>query len=1193
MMMIAPNFQVPDNTIINPQIQSNQSNLLNAPIRSYLSGGGLSANIYTDAFIADGNSTISILNTQGAAPVQYLYLSQTSSITSSVAVTPNGSSILVGTSNDKGLNIINTTTLQTMKTIPTPATTDESNITISPNGYYAYVSGSDSYNISVVSLLTYTVVKVLNVSYDPGKMVISPNGTMGFSFSKQGPNGITSTSLTEIKIVNNTIIRNVTDNFLNNPDAGAISPNGSLLLVGNTGNKTITAINISDGTFKNIDQVPTCVETNSIAFNLQGTEFYFIGKNPNVPLDSHGGATAEIYSTATFHLGCSINLTKTNSSSVNGMILIPSSNTLFVSVRNPDIIVEVAIKGSVGSVFLENMGNLTNPLTPGQITFFPTSFSRTFMVSETGLPYKSKWNIDLGGIDFSSNKTYANVTSYYGSQEYILSAPNYYLFHNSSGHLTVDFTSSFSFKAYYTLNFTESRNYAILTKNSTCEGSPVINTVNNTYLASLPTGYDSVSNAITPNGTLLVSLDCYNIPSLRIINMRTFQQIANISLPSEINPCFVSINPDGLYAYVGSISFNLSVISLKTFSIVKVLNVSFDPSHMAFLPNGTEGFITTGETYKCIGTPENFTIINTETNTVLKNVNNTNLNCSYDDAVSPNGTYLAFTDCHSINIFNTKTLNIVKSIRPNGYDFYSLKFSPNGSKLYVTSRYSCNYNFNEIWMSNFTLHTIFSSNNVGLYFAFNGNDSEVYFPGSGSVAEAYNINNFSKFTEINSYADGFSRILIPASSYYGSINFVENGLSSNTPWSLTLNGLKYNSTGSKITAYSFTGMQNYSINIPAGYMLSERSSGQIMVSYENTTINLSFNSPISFKETGLGANPIWYLEIKGYNTSKKITSNIYNTGLPFGEYEAIATSPNAQTYYLNFKFSTADQTVTIPFKAQYNFSISQSGLPNIVWYLNITNKTGMVSQISGIGFTLTAALINGSYNYTVSSSNKIYKPSVPYGNFTINGKSSTVREIFSQVIFNMTFTESGLPSGTAWSVTLNGTMKVSTTSTISYMETNGSYEYTIGSISGYTISKSSGTATVSGSNTTVPITFTAVKVTSKYTVTFTESGLPSGTAWYVNLSNGMKSGAITTSTYSFSVTNGSVTYTISGTSGYSANKTSGSITVNGSNISISVKFSKPSSPQTTSTTAIEEYSIIGAVVAVALIGAFIWKRRSP
>jgi DNA-binding beta-propeller fold protein YncE len=1109
-MMIVPNFQSSGNILNNSPTQVTPSNFLNAPVKSDISNSILSANINTDAFIADGNSTISILNTQGTAPVQYLFLGAKASISSSVAVTPNGSSILVGTSNDMGLNIINTTTLQTMKIIPTPATKDESNITISPNGYYAYVSGSDSYNISVVSLLTYTVLKVLNVSYDPGKMVISLNGTMGFSFSGKTPAGGTSETFTEINTTSNKVIANITNGNLNNPDTGAFSPNGTYLLIGNKGNCTISVAKFTPDGLDIYSHFNPGAKTQSIIFNLQGTEIYIGGKNP----ESHtnkGGAYVSVYNTKGFSYSYSINLTQTNSSSVVGMSLV-SISTLYVSIKNPNMIVKVGIGLSSLSTILCNDGNLTNPLTPGQITYFHTAFYISFKVFESGLAAKSNWNLLLGGVNYNSNKTYVNVTSYYGSQPYILSSPNYYLFHNSSGYLNVNFTSSFSFEAYYALNSNESRNYAILSENSTCTGSPVLSTVNNTYLASLPTGYKSLSNAITPNGTLLLSLDDYTIPSLRIINMHTFQQIANISLPNEINPCFVSINPDGLYAYVSAFSSNLSVISLETLSIVKVLNVSFAPSHMAFLPNGTEGFTTSVSNYNCKGTPKNFTVINTETNTVIKNVTNANLSNSGNDAVSPNGTYLVISNNHNVTIFNTKTLNIVKSVQINRYYIGTVKFSPNGSKLYVTSNYFGNVNFSEIWMSNFTLHTIFSSNNVGTHFAFNRNESEVYFPGSNSIAVAYNMDNFSKFTDIKAYSNGYSRIIIPASSYYGSVNFIENGLSANTPWSLTLNGLKYTSTCSKITAYSFTGIQNYSINIPTGYMLSERNSGQIMVSYENNTVNLTFIIPaITFKETGLGSNPIWYLEINGYNSSKEITSGIYNTGLLFGTYEAIASSPYAQTYYLNFTFSTTGQTFTIPFKAQYNFSVSQTGLSNVIWYLNITNKTGMVSQMSGTGLTLTSTLINGSYNYTVSSSNKIYKPSVYYGNFTINGSSYAIREVF------------------------------------------------------------------------IPQT---------YNVTFSETGLPSGIVWYVNLTNGMKSGPITFPTYTFLVTNGSVGYTISGTGGYSANKTSGSITVNGYNISISMKFSKPSS-SAPPTTQIEEYLIIGAVVAIALIGAFIWKRRSP
>ena len=156
---------------------------------------------------------------------------------------------------------------------------------------------------------------------------------------------------------------------------------------------------------------------------------------------------------------------------------------------------------------------------------------------------------------------------------------------------------------------------------------------------------------------------------------------------------------------------------------------------------------------------------------------------------------------------------------------------------------------------------------------------------------------------------------------------------------------------------------------------------------ENTTVKLTINPTITFEETGLGAQPGWYLTIEGYNTSNKITSGVYNMGLPFGSYEAIATSTYAQTYYLNFTFSTTGQTFNIPFKEEYNFSISQTGLSNVVWYVNVTNKTGIVSQLSGTGSTLTVNLINGSYNYTVASSNKIYKPSPYDTHFTISGSS--------------------------------------------------------------------------------------------------------------------------------------------------------------------------------------------------------------
>ncbi|MGC8688950.1 MAG: S53 family peptidase, partial [Thermoplasmata archaeon] len=90
-------------------------------------------------------------------------------------------------------------------------------------------------------------------------------------------------------------------------------------------------------------------------------------------------------------------------------------------------------------------------------------------------------------------------------------------------------------------------------------------------------------------------------------------------------------------------------------------------------------------------------------------------------------------------------------------------------------------------------------------------------------------------------------------------------------------------------------------------------------------------------------------------------------------------------------------------------------------------------------------------------------------NFTqiVKGSSST------PATYTVTFTESGLPSGTSWSVTLAGSTKSSTTNTITFSEPNGSYSFSVGAVTGYTASPSSGTITVNGANVNQAITFTA------------------------------------------------------------------------------------------------------------------------
>jgi parallel beta-helix repeat protein len=79
------------------------------------------------------------------------------------------------------------------------------------------------------------------------------------------------------------------------------------------------------------------------------------------------------------------------------------------------------------------------------------------------------------------------------------------------------------------------------------------------------------------------------------------------------------------------------------------------------------------------------------------------------------------------------------------------------------------------------------------------------------------------------------------------------------------------------------------------------------------------------------------------------------------------------------------------------------------------------------------------------------------------------------ILYSVTFTESGLPSGTSWNVTFNGTTSSSSSSTITFTGVNnGTYSYTVGSAAGYTASPSTGSVTVNGADVNQQITFTII-----------------------------------------------------------------------------------------------------------------------
>jgi thermopsin len=131
----------------------------------------------------------------------------------------------------------------------------------------------------------------------------------------------------------------------------------------------------------------------------------------------------------------------------------------------------------------------------------------------------------------------------------------------------------------------------------------------------------------------------------------------------------------------------------------------------------------------------------------------------------------------------------------------------------------------------------------------------------------------------------------------------------------------------------------------------------------------------------------------------------------------------------------------------------------------------MVNGFALSGNILGGAREGGNFWSTYGS------PSDPYGvlPFDAAGGISTGGDhhpLLSVILHRVTFTESGLPPGTPWSVNLNGVVESSHSATIVFYDPNGAYGYSVRAIAGFTATPSTGAVLVHGGPSGVGITWT-------------------------------------------------------------------------------------------------------------------------
>ncbi len=198
-----------------------------------------------------------------------------------------------------------------------------------------------------------------------------------------------------------------------------------------------------------------------------------------------------------------------------------------------------------------------------------------------------------------------------------------------------------------------------------------------------------------------------------------------------------------------------------------------------------------------------------------------------------------------------------------------------------------------------------------------------------------------------------------------------------------------------------------------------------------------------------------------------------------------------------------------------------------------------------------STVLEENYDQTGESAYGLNWSRQPDGNWTMR----YVPDDFDQGVvfyaapeYALTFEESGLAAGSAWSVSVNGTVGSSTTDLITSELGNGGYGYVVGHIDGFLITHGNGTATVAGAPQTIFVAFRP----EPYTVEFLEQGLPNGSTWYVDVDGSNLTSD--TSNITFSLLDGSYGFVDGGPSPYGASPGRGDLTVDFAGLTINVTF---------------------------------------
>jgi hypothetical protein len=364
---------------------------------------------------------------------------------------------------------------------------------------------------------------------------------------------------------------------------------------------------------------------------------------------------------------------------------------------------------------------------------------------------------------------------------------------------------------------------------------------------------------------------------------------------------------------------------------------------------------------------------------------------------------------------------------------------------------------------------------------------------------------------------------------------------------------------------------------------------------ENATFTWGY--AVTFNETGLPAGTSWSVAVRSHvdfngtilesnNSESSIANSLefqepngtfgFNIGSVAG-YRASLPASNLTGFLTNSSFTVAGGpsavwiqfTPTTPPAPRYAVDFEESGLPTgSRWWLSTRNVTTTevgnqttvnVTQLteSSTSSTMTFYESSGAYGYN-SSTIPGFRAHPPAFGYNVTGPGLVVWIEFSPVLYNVIWEESGLGLGLSWSVLVTNSTATTEVESVGAWTTarlvNGTYSYSIPDVADFVPLLDAGIFTVDGFD----IVFTVPFPQASFSVTFAVANLPANDPWEVRLSNA--TATLTGPRTVFSEPNGTYTFDVIPPSGYLAEPSHGTVTVDDRAIAINVSFAAAGLP---------------------------------